>query len=110
MKAGHRNLPQQHAVGWAVLMFGFWAVVPWVPIKPQNKFMRIGRMLVAIAVSIAFLSGFVKALCTPWPSYSGQLILGNVLSWFGLAGSAGWVLIWASGGQPQWLLNSNING
>ncbi len=43
---------------------------------------------------------------TPWPSYSGQLILGIVLSWFGVAGSAGWVLIWASGGQPQWMLDS----
>ncbi|KNY20873.1 hypothetical protein [Methylobacterium sp. ARG-1] len=93
-----------------VLMFGFWAVVPWVPIKPQNEFLRIGRTLVAIAVFISLLPGIVKALRTPWPSYSGQLILGIVLSWFGVAGSAGWVLIWASGGQPQWMLDSNING
>jgi hypothetical protein len=93
-----------------VLMFGSWVVVPWVPIKPQNKFLRIGRPLVAIAVSIAFLPGIVKELRTPWPSYSGQLILSIVLPWFGVAGSAGWVLIWASGGQPQWMLDSNING
>ncbi len=81
-------------------------MVPWVPIRPQNEFLRIGRTVVAIAVSIAFLPGIVKALRTPWPSYSGQLILGIVLSWFGVAGSAGWVLIWASGGQPQWMLDS----
>lgn len=93
-----------------LLMGGYWAVVPWVPIKPQNEFLRIGRTLVAIAVSIAFLPGIFKALRTPWPSYSGQLILGIVLSWFGVAGSAGWVLIWASAGQPQWMLDSNING
>lgn len=92
------------------LIFGYWLVVPFTPIRPQNEFLRIGRTLVAIAVTIAFLPGIVKALRTPWPSYSGQLILGIVLSWLGVTGSAGWVLIWASGGQPQWMLDSNING
>ena len=53
--------------------------------------LRIGITLVAIAVSIAFLPGIAKALRTPWPSYRGQFILGIVLSWFGVAGSVGWV-------------------
>lgn len=92
------------------LIFGYWLVVPWVPMKPQNEFLRIGRTVVATAVSVAFLPGIVKALRTPWPTYSGQLILGIVMSWIGVAGSAGWVLIWSLSGQPQWMLDSNING
>ncbi|MCJ2098921.1 hypothetical protein [Methylobacterium sp. E-046] len=93
-----------------ILIGGFWIVVPFVPTRPQNEFLRIARTVAAIAVSIAFLPGIVKALSTPWPTFSGQLILGIVLSWFGVAGSAGWVLIWSMAGQPQWMLDSNING
>ena len=55
--------------------------MPWAPKKPQNEFLRIGRTVVATAVSVAFLPGIVKALRTPWPTYRRQLILGIVMSW-----------------------------
>jgi hypothetical protein len=93
-----------------VVIWSFWLIVPFVPTKPQNEFLRVGRFVAAIAVSIAFLPGVFKALRTPWPTYSGQLILGIVLSWAGVAGSAGWVLIWSMAGQPQWMIDSNVNG
>ena len=92
------------------LILGYWPVVQFTPNGPQTEFLRIARTVVAIAISVSFLPGIVKALKTPWPTYGGQLVLGIVLSWTGVAGSAAWVLIWSMAGRPGWMLDSNVGG
>ena len=78
------------------LILGYWPVVRYAPNGPQTEFLRIARTVVAIAISVSFLPGIVKALKTPWPTYGGQLVLGIVLSWTGVAGSAAGCRSWAA--------------
>lgn len=93
-----------------ILVGGYWLAVPHIPTEPQNDTLRVARLSVAIGVAIGFGLSLLRVLRTPWPGMTGTIVLGIFLSWFGTAGSAFWVLIWALAGRPDWMILSNING
>lgn len=98
---------------WAgsILIFGYWAVAPYVPANEMAEWLRASQAVISVFVALAYLPSLIEILAARLPSQAQQLVLGIVMAWTGAAGNASWFLLWRLAGRPEWMLTAApING
>ncbi len=92
------------------VIFSFWLWAPFIGNNTQAEWLRAFQITVGYTVVVAYLPGIVAFLTKDGEdATTQQLTTGIVVTWSFSATGALYLLIWRMAGQPEWMVNNEIN-
>lgn len=97
---------------WAgfALVLSYWILAFLTDNNTLAEWVRVATIVYASAAAATYAPSFYRIFIEDTDTAGQRLILGAVLAFLGIAGSAIWLLLWRMSGFPVWMVQSAVNG